>query len=217
VERRRRTHRLALTERARSLAAVSAVVLVGAWAIWSTTSGLRAWTSEDVRRLRVEETPLQLPPLPSRSTEGAAVLPWPTNDGRATLMTFMYTRCPTLCSALGSEFERLQELIRADTALKPVHLLSVSFDPAVDSPAALREYAGRFHADPALWQIVVPDGRQSLDRVLREAGVVVIDDRMGGYAHNAAIHVVDASGRLVRIFDYAEFRDALEFAQGLGP
>jgi protein SCO1/2 len=218
VERRRRAHRAALTEWAGTLAAGLACVLIAGWATWTVTCGLRAWTSEEVRRLRVEEAPWPLSPMPARSIgAGAASSPWPVNDGHATLVTFMYARCATVCGVLGSEFEQLQTLIRVEPTFKRVRLLSISFDPSHDSPAALRQYGERFHAEPALWGIVAPDDRQALERVLQETGVVVIDDRMGGYAHNAAIHVVDASGRLIRIFDYAQYRDALEFAQGLSP
>lgn len=217
MERGRRARSVALTEWAGTLAAVLACVLVGGWATWKLTCGLRAWTSEDVRRLRVEEAPWRLSPMPARSIEGAVSSPWPVNDGRATLVTFMYTRCATVCGVLGSEFEQLQTLIRAGTTSKRVRLLSISFDPVHDSPAELRLYGVKFHEDPALWQIVVPEDRQSLERILLETGVVVIEDRLGGYAHNAAICVVDASGRLIRIFDYAQYRDALEFARSLSP
>lgn len=45
--------------------------------------------------------------------------------------------------------------------------------------------------------------------------MVVIDDGLGGYEHNAALLVVDESGRLVRIFDDTEGATALAFARAL--
>jgi protein SCO1/2 len=81
-------------------------------------------------------------------------------------------------------------------------LLSISFDPDHDDVRALQGYATQHHADPDCWVIAVPASASDLKRLERETGVVVIDDGLGGYAHNAAIHVVLGDGRLVRIFDF---------------
>ena len=43
-----------------------------------------------------------------------------------------------------------------------------------------------------------------IKRLLHVCGVVIIPDGLGGYQHNAAIHIVNPSGRLVRILDYVE-------------
>jgi protein SCO1/2 len=61
--------------------------------------------------------------------------------------------------------------------------------------------------------VAVPDSRAELARVERQSGVVVIDDGFGGFAHNAAIHIVRADGRLVRIFDFNEPEAALAWAR----
>ena len=60
----------------------------------------------------------------------------------------------------------------------------------------------------------MPDAGQ-LRRLLEAWQVVVIDDGLGGYEHNAALLVVDESGRLVRIFDDTEGATALAFARAL--
>ena len=61
--------------------------------------------------------------------------------------------------------------------------------------------------------MAVPDSRAELARVERQTGVVVIDDGFGGFSHNAAIHVVRADGRLVRIFDFNQPEVALAWAR----
>jgi protein SCO1/2 len=40
---------------------------------------------------------------------------------------------------------------------------------------------------------------------LRAFGVVVIADGLGGYTHNAAIHVVRPDGKLAAIHDFDDF------------
>ena len=46
-------------------------------------------------------------------------------------------------------------------------------------------------------------------------GVVVVPDGRGDYEHNAAFLVLDAQGRMVRVFDLAEQQWALDFARHL--
>ena len=70
-------------------------------------------------------------------------------------------------------------------------------------------------ADPARWLVAVPDSDAALSRLLRETGVVAIGDGAGGYAHNAAIHVITSSGRLMALFDLERYEEALAFARAL--
>ena len=49
---------------------------------------------------------------------------------------------------------------------------------------------------------------------LRTFGIVVIPDGYGGYEHNAALHLVDERGRLVRILDLGATDEAASFLAG---
>jgi protein SCO1 len=199
------------------LGTTAALLLVSSASIaasWHLTLGFRAWTSEDARRIQVVETPVFLPPIELVSSAGRRFVPWNPGERsqRVYLLDFVYTRCQTLCSVLGAQFFQLQQAITdADQHLA---LLTISFDPRHDTPAELKSYAARMKAG-ALWTIAVPLDEMSLRRLLREAGIVVIDDKMGGFAHNGATLVVTASGRLMRVFDYTDYRDALAFARSV--
>ena len=115
------------------------------------------------------------------------------------------------CTPAGSTFQQLQASLRADPA--GVQLLSISFDAARDTPEVLRAYGARLHADPAHWRFVrVPDPAQSA-ALLRAFQVVVVPDGRGDFEHNAALLVVGAQGRLLRIFDLAEQQLALDYAR----
>jgi len=83
-----------------------------------------------------------------------------------------------------------------------VTLLSISFDIEHDGRAELKDYAIRHGADGDRWRVVRPTGGGDLRDLLDTAGVVVIPDPWGGYQHNAAIHLVDGRGRLVRVLDF---------------
>ena len=54
-------------------------------------------------------------------------------------------------------------------------------------------------ADPAGWDLGRPAHAAELERWLKAFGVVVIPDGMGGYTHNAAVHVVGPDRRLAAI------------------
>ena len=64
--------------------------------------------------------------------------------GKTLLVTFIYTRCPLpeFCPRMTSHFDKLEEMLREDSALYDrTHLLMVSFDHEYDSPDVLRAYA----------------------------------------------------------------------------
>ena len=67
--------------------------------------------------------------------------------GSVVLMTFIYTRCPfsDYCPRVSRNFANIYAALRADRSLySKTHLLSLSFDPAYDSPDVLRRYAASF-------------------------------------------------------------------------
>ncbi|RTL34533.1 MAG: SCO family protein [Rhodocyclaceae bacterium] len=191
----------------RTLLAVLCVALAGGSALVLTTDGLRAFTSEDARRLEVSEAPVQLPVLEVLGTDGRLVSL--SDPDRVTLLDFVYTCCETVCRALGSEFRQLQTEIRARGLQDRVRLLSISFDPEHDTPAELAAYARHQRADGAVWQFAALANSAELPKLLGNFGIVVIPDGLGGFEHNAAIHVVDQRGRLVRIMDLANPAAAL--------
>lgn len=193
----------------------------GAW----LTHDYQVWTAEGSRRLNVALAPVPAPHTPLHGPDIAdTTLPLLLMaDGGVTIVDFVYTRCQTVCLALGSNFQQMQANIQEGLRKGPtgarnapdVRLLSISFDPAHDKPAALAAYAHRLKADPRIWRFATARDATALRPLLERFQVVVIPDGMGGFEHNAALLVVDGRGRLVRIFDYADMDTALAWAQHL--
>lgn len=186
----------------RSLLSALAVLCFGSATLWAATDGLRAFTSEQARRLAVEESPRPVPTAVLEDQDGVA-FSLAEYRGRRLLVDFIYTRCRTICTALGASFARLSNDLAAHGPDGPV-LLSISFDPDVDTVAQLRAYADLYHADGKIWRIARVPSKEALAAMLTTFEVVVIPDALGGFQHNAAIHLVDDSGRLARIFGYEE-------------
>ncbi len=185
-----------------SLASV-ALLVAGGLALAAATNGFQAFTTETARRVAVRALPVELPAVALESHSGAR---FTLADLRGTwlLVDFIYTRCPTFCTALGGDFAQLERQLVDPITRGKVQLLSISFDPTQDTPARLTAYLGRFQGRELGWQAARPLTADGLRRITAAFGVTVIPDQLGGWTHNAAIHLVDPEGRLVDIFDVGD-------------
>lgn len=125
--------------------------------------------------------------------------------GRTLAVTFIYTRCPMpdFCPRMDRNFAEVQRAITSDLKLRErAYLLSVSFDPAYDTPAVLAEHAKRVGADPAIWNFVTGE-RATIDGFVARFGVSVIRDDTDGrnIVHNLRTAVIAGNGRIVKIFN----------------
>jgi protein SCO1/2 len=199
--------------------AVLCAALLGAAyasAAW-LTHDFQVWTAEGARRLEVALAPV---PAPAFAVEGPQVaerdLQSLLANGRdVSIVEFFYSNCQTVCLVQGTIFQQmqpaLQEANSADAAR--VKLLAISFDPQRDTPPALAAYARRMEADPKHWRFVRLPDVQDTRKLLSAFQVVVVPNDFGDYEHNGALLVVDAQGRLVRVFDLAEQQLALDYAR----
>lgn len=198
------------------LFALALVVVMSVTAGWRLTDGYRVFTTEDARRLRIAEQPAALPDVTLAYDDGQSSSFTETlkKDGRASIVVFFYVRCNTICSVLGSQFQQLQDVIRARGLSSQVRLLAVSFDDR-DDRTALREYVERMRADRIIWQVARIADEAERSRFLDAFGITVIPAPLGEYQHNAAFHVVAPDGRLTRIVDFDQPEEALAHALAL--
>ncbi|HKB10914.1 MAG TPA: SCO family protein [Vicinamibacterales bacterium] len=123
--------------------------------------------------------------------------------GSPVVMTFIYTKCPLpmFCPLMDRHFAALQKTLADDPALKPVHLVTVSFDPAVDTPPVLKQHARTLHADLSRWTFLTGD-RDEVDQFASRFGVSVSramnDPR--DITHNLRTVIVKADGTLAKVY-----------------
>ena len=87
--------------------------------------------------------------------------------GKVVAVNFIFTTCTTICPPLGATFARVQKEL-GERAGRDVHLISVSVDPATDTPERLKAWGEKFHA-AAGWTLVT--GRKpQVDELLRALG-----------------------------------------------
>ena len=182
----------------RTTVAATLVFAAGLALAHTVTDGFQAFTLESARRLHALTASRPVPGLALELADGGStrLLEMP---GQVLLVDFVYTNCPTYCAALGSVYMQLKGRLAHDIAAGRVRLVSISFDPARDGPGELRAYRARYGSDPTGWDLARPARAGDLEHWLKSFGVVVIPDGMGGYAHNAAVHVVGPDRRLAAI------------------
>jgi protein SCO1/2 len=199
----------------RTSAAAALVVAAGLAAAHTATDGFEAYTLESARRLAALNAPAPVPDLAlDLAPAGRARL----HDLSAPvlLVDFIYASCPTYCAALGSVYARLQRRLAPEIAAGTVRLVSISFDPGRDGPAELAAYRARYSRDATGWDLGRPARAEELARWLDAFGVVVIPDRIGGFTHNAAVHVVGPDRRLVAILDFDDLDGVVQAARAAG-
>jgi protein SCO1/2 len=134
--------------------------------------------------------------------------------GQALAVTFVYTRCPVpdFCPLMDRHFADLQRAVQADPSLRAgVHLVSVTFDPRHDTPAAIKAYAKARGADPRVWSYLTGKP-EAIEHVTSRFGVSAIEehDAPESITHNLRTAVIDPAGRLVKIYNGNEWTvDAL--------
>jgi protein SCO1/2 len=197
------------------MTAATLVFAAGLALAHAATDGFRAFTLESARRLHALAAQAPAPDLALELVDGgrARLSEMP---GDVLLVDFIYTNCPTYCAALGSVYAQLGQRLRDEIASGKVRLVSISFDPARDGPAELIAYRTRYGpADARGWALGRPAQPAELERWLKAFGVVVIPDGLGGYTHNAAVHVVGPDRRLAAIHDLADIEGVVGTARRL--
>ena len=214
----------------RTFTASIAVLIAGLALMLFATGGGQSFTTETLRRQQVSAQPQLIDAFAVTTASGEkttlnALLATPVNgggnngannvgdgSGKVWLVDFVYTRCQTVCSSLGSIYQQLQSGIEARGLQGKVGLLSISFDPANDDALALAAYATRMRMNPAVWQIATLSKWADRRRLLDAFGIMVVPAPLGEFEHNAALHVVTSDGQLIQIIDYLAYRNAIDQA-----
>ena len=196
----------------RTLLATLAVLVAGTFAFSRLTHGFTVLTAESARRQAVARAPIAIPELIGIDQQGQRRGLIDKADDRVVIVDFIYTRCTSICSVLGGSYQQMQAAIEEAHLEHAVRLVTVSFDPMHDTRAVIYDYSRRLRANPNLWTILTPLDTGALRRTLTVFGLVTTPAPQGQFIHNAAFHIIDRQGRLARIIDISQPREALAAA-----
>jgi protein SCO1/2 len=109
--------------------------------------------------------------------------------GKVVVINFVYTTCTTICPPMGATFGKLQKTLGAQLG-KDVSLISISVDPATDTPDRLRAWGAQFHAKPG-WTLLTGE-KTEMDRLSNALGV----DTASPASHSPMVLIVNDKAAL---------------------
>ncbi|MGH7784864.1 MAG: SCO family protein, partial [Candidatus Binatia bacterium] len=112
--------------------------------------------------------------------------------GKFVLVTFVYTTCPDVCPLLTAKFASIQRTLEREERDKYM-LLTISTDPARDTPAKMKAYAQAYKADFRHWRFLT-GSRKDLAEVWKNFGVTVKDLGNGQIQHTNLTTLIDSGG-----------------------
>jgi len=126
--------------------------------------------------------------------------------GRVWIADVVFTRCPDVCPRMTERLVGVQRALgdRAD-------LVSVSVDPAYDTPERLASFARDHGAGSPRWHFLTGDSRQIQEAVLRGFQIAFSrdSDDITSITHGVHVVLVDARGRIRGYYDSND-PDAME-------
>jgi protein SCO1 len=93
-------------------------------------------------------------------------------QGKVIVINSFFSTCQGACLPMNRNFQKVAELL-GDHVGKDLFLVSITVDPEMDTPGALKAYAKRLNA-PAGWMFLTGT-RQNVDLVLKKLGQYVED------------------------------------------
>ena len=130
--------------------------------------------------------------------------------GRVTVMSFIYTRCAAAkaCPYATGVLMQLHRQSQNDPALaKGMRLVSMSFDPAADTPERMADYSTLARSDhpAAEWRFLTTRSQTQLQPILDAYGQAVNkrsnpNDPQGPLYHILRVFLIDARGNVRNIY-----------------
>jgi protein SCO1 len=140
-----------------------------------------------------------LPSFTLTNQLGAMVTPASLSN-KVAVVCVIFTRCAGPCPEMTRRMGELQRVILADL---PVKLVTITTDPAYDTPEVLKRYAARYNANSERWWLLT--GNKSDIALLAREGLKLVaqetkpEERVNDadlFIHSTVFVLLDKKGRL---------------------
>ena len=123
--------------------------------------------------------------------------------GKPVAMTFVFSRCPVpeYCPAMMRNFKAVLDSLEADPeAPEDWHLLTISFDSFNDTPELMKSWGAAWgHRPGQPWTLLTSETCCTVRDIAGNVGLRY-GEINGSYQHNLRTVVLDAEGRIRKIF-----------------
>jgi protein SCO1/2 len=121
--------------------------------------------------------------------------------GKVRIVSFVFTTCNGTCPATTHRMGQVQSELKTRGLLKDdrIRLLTITLDPARDTPEAFRRYAKLYDADPASWTFLTGPA-EDVAKVHAAWGMWVKPAADGQLDHPSRVFLVDGQGRVREIY-----------------
>ena len=101
-----------------------------------------------------------------------------TMEGRTVVINFIYTNCTDACPLITQKMLQVRDLL-GDKFNKDVYFITISTDPARDTPAELKKYAQKQSADIPGW-VFLTGSKENIATILKKFGSY--SDKVGDHS-----------------------------------
>jgi protein SCO1/2 len=152
---------------------------------------------------------IQVAPDFALTTQAGDTLKLSDLRGKVCLVSFVFTTCNGSCPATTHRMGQVQAALKERGLTKDdrVRLLSITLDPARDTPEVLRKYMELYDADPASWTFLTGD-RERVNKVLSAWGMWAKPAANGQLDHPSRVFLVDRKGRVREIYNLSFLKAA---------
>lgn len=128
---------------------------------------------------------------------------------KTVVLSFIYTTCPDVngCPLATFVLSRVQSRLSSHAGLTDkVRLVTVSFDPFNDTPAAMADYGESFRRDHVDWRFLTAESEAKLEPILDDYDQAVIRDfgpdgkPVGTMSHILRVFLIDAEKNIRNIY-----------------
>jgi cytochrome c peroxidase len=157
----------------------------------------------------------RLPPLSDAADgivlneEGRSVRLHDLYGDKVVLLSFIYSSCSDIngCPLATAVLSRIKRHLDSDPQLADnLRLLSLSFDPAHDTPEVMKLYGRSFASGKSEWQFLTTESVQALEPLLKDYNQSVIPEYnekgeiTGSISHILRVYLIDQQRRIRNIY-----------------
>ena len=118
--------------------------------------------------------------------------------GQVWVADIIFSRCPGPCATMTKRMSELQSALPTNA---PVKFISLTTDPAHDTPAVLKKHAQTLKANPAVWSFLTGD-EANVGHFAAQFGLSVMrnDKDPSDISHTLRTVVIGPDGKIVKTF-----------------